>query len=98
MNTPESPVMNNTTPEAVLSRFAAAYAERGAEEMYRLDIVFEDESAFSGMYVCVNENNGLFIATSGLYLWDFPAALDITRIDYSNARYRGDQPLYEREG
>jgi len=83
-----------TTPESILSRFAAAYAEHGAGNERRLQIgyggVIQDgfivahDGSFS---VCSASNGARPIRTK-----------HITRIDYSNARYRGTEPLWQREG
>ena len=84
-----------TTPEAILARFAAEYAEHGRGPERRLTITYDDETTQSG-YITQNPLN-FFIRPTTLATPYYTYLPNITRIDYSNARYRGAQPLWERD-
>lgn len=85
----------DATPESILARFAAAYAEHGPAPARRLRITLSDNTQIEG-YV-ERPNDGVFDLTDGDLGWALlPTLLD--RIDYANARYRGAAPLWQREG
>jgi len=81
------------TPDSILARFATEFRNPAGQE---LRITFADGATRDGS-VRGGPNNFVIVhgkhaeSTTYLHTWD------ITRIDYSNARYRGAEPLYERK-
>lgn len=91
-----------TTPESILARFAARYAEHGAQKgRNRLELCLKygrGEHKRKG-YIDRDLHGRFYLDYgSGHYRMSQDDIAAITRIDYSNARYRGAQPLWEREG
>lgn len=82
-----------TTPETILARFVAAYHQRNTDDDVELRIVFANGY----------EYRGIVLRDGKVFRFDRARGATIiitdhiTRIDYANANYREDQPLYERE-
>ncbi len=88
------------TLDVILARFAAEYAEHGADPKCRLTFTMSNRKDLSG-YVGTIKGNQALINRDGAsqgYVINAYFREHITRIDYSNARYRGDRPLWDREG
>jgi hypothetical protein len=87
-----------TTPEVILARFAAAYKDHDPGAEYRLRITCRDGSSMVGYVAKRKGVNQFFLISMRGIIKSCIYPERITRIDYSNARYRGAQPLFEREG
>lgn len=86
-----------TTPESILARFAAEYAEHGPGDAQRLRIIYDNGNSQIGYIRRDPRGDGHFLlATERGYFKDYTYPKHITRIDYSNARYRGPEPLWQR--
>lgn len=87
-----------STPETILARFAVAYAEHGAGDERRLRITYDNGNSLIGYIKPHGRRAGHFLLmTEKGYLKDYLYPKHIDRIDYSNARYRGTAPLWQRE-
>jgi len=86
-----------TTPETILARFAAAYAEHKPSPERRLQVTFFGKRVRNGYIVRFPDDEFLYFRNGhGLMRLKNPNA-NITRIDYANARYRGAEPLYQKD-
>ncbi len=85
------------SPESILARFAAAYAEHGPGPERRLLVTFNDGGTEDG-YATRDNSMDIYNDNDVFTGWIYFRTSTITRIDYANARYRGEQPLWEREG
>jgi len=89
------------TPETILARFAAAYAEHGAGDDHLLTLEYQPlgwhaESGYITNYA-INDKSFWWIVVPASEYMAIIAPEHITRIDYSNARYRDTAPLWQRE-
>ena len=90
--------MHPTTPESILARFAAEYAEHGPGPERRLSMTLHFDNVISGYIGGERDDLWKIFYRDGDRRGSFITSDQIHRIDYSNARYRGAAPLWEREG
>lgn len=87
-----------TTPETILARFAAAYAEHGAGDELKITMKFGHTTHLLEGYAQQCGTGWKVLDDYGRFRSGFVNTTALTRIDYSNARYRGTAPLWQREG
>lgn len=97
----EQPPDGDTTPASILARFARSAIDRRPKPERQLRIDYGDGSVLRSVYISRNWEHAGYVAISVRYgnrlTWNINNVDHITRIDYANARYRGEQPLWQRE-